>query len=75
MHWRYCSLGLCHLYEHVSWALIFSSLSRDNDIEECGLELYFAADFEVLGKVEQHELKAEGADVRVTDENKEEYIE
>lgn len=47
---------------------------RDNDIEECGLELTFSADFEVLGKIEQHDLKANGADVAVTNENKEEYI-
>lgn len=47
---------------------------RDNNIDECGLELYFAADFEILGKIEQHELKAGGAQVRVNEENKQEYI-
>ncbi|XP_061162801.1 E3 ubiquitin-protein ligase Su(dx)-like [Saccostrea echinata] len=47
---------------------------RDNDIEECGLELYFTADFEILGKVEQHDLKEGGSDIKVTEENKEEYI-
>jgi len=49
-------------------------LRRDNNIDECGLELYFAADFEILGKIEQHELKTGGAQVRVTEENKQEYI-
>ena len=49
-------------------------VTRDNDLEECGLELYFCADFEVLGKIEQHELKPGGGDIRVTDENKEEYL-
>ncbi|WAR12224.1 WWP1-like protein [Mya arenaria] len=54
----------------------FSSLVwiKDNDIEECGLELTFSADFEVLGKISQHDLKENGADVAVTNENKEEYI-
>lgn len=47
---------------------------KENNIEECGLELYFCADFEVLGKIEQHELKPGGADIRVTEENKEEYL-
>jgi len=47
---------------------------RDNDIEECGLELSFSADFEILGKIDQHELKEGGADINVTNENKEEYI-
>ncbi|XP_041375572.1 NEDD4-like E3 ubiquitin-protein ligase WWP1 [Gigantopelta aegis] len=47
---------------------------KENDIDDCGLELFFCADFEVLGKLEQHELKPGGADVRVVEENKEEYI-
>lgn len=47
---------------------------KDNDIEECGLEMYFCADFEILGKINQHELKEGGADIKVTEENKEEYI-
>lgn len=47
---------------------------KDNDIEECGLEMYFCADFEILGKIDQHELKEGGADIKVTEENKEEYI-
>ncbi len=34
----------------------------------------FAADFEKLGKVENHELKPGGAEIPVTEENKEEYI-
>ncbi|KAK7114006.1 E3 ubiquitin-protein ligase Su(dx)-like isoform X2 [Littorina saxatilis] len=47
---------------------------KENNIEECGLELYFSADFEILGKIEHHELKTEGSEVRVTEENKEEYL-
>lgn len=47
---------------------------KDNDIDECGLELYFSVDFEVLGQVVHHELKKGGGEERVTEENKEEYI-
>ncbi|CAB3376534.1 Hypothetical predicted protein [Cloeon dipterum] len=47
---------------------------RDNSIEECGLELFFSVDFEVLGQVLHHELKENGDKVKVTDENKEEYM-
>jgi atrophin-1 interacting protein 5 (WW domain-containing E3 ubiquitin protein ligase 1) len=57
---------------------IYNSLIwlRDNNIDDCDImEMYFAADFEVLGKVEQHELKPGGSDIRVTEENKLEYIE
>lgn len=47
---------------------------KDNKIEECDLEMYFAADYEVLGQIRNHELKPDGSNIRVTDENKEEYI-
>jgi hypothetical protein len=47
---------------------------KDNNIDECGLELYFSTDYEQLGEVKQHDLKPNGADVRVTEENKEEYV-
>lgn len=48
---------------------------RENDINECGLDLVFATDMEVLGKVTEHELKEGGKDIEVNDENKHEYIE
>jgi hypothetical protein len=44
------------------------------DDEECGLELYFSVDFEILGQVIHHELKDNGDAVRVTEENKDEYV-
>ncbi|XP_074644434.1 E3 ubiquitin-protein ligase Su(dx)-like [Tubulanus polymorphus] len=47
---------------------------KDNNIDDCNLELYFCSDFEVLGKVDQHELKPGGAEIAVNEENKEEYI-
>ncbi|XP_067399490.1 NEDD4-like E3 ubiquitin-protein ligase WWP2 [Emydura macquarii macquarii] len=47
---------------------------KENSLEECGLELYFIQDMEILGKVTTHELKEGGENIRVTEENKEEYI-
>lgn len=47
---------------------------RENDVEECGVELYFAQDMEILGKVSTHSLKDDGENLLVTQENKEEYI-
>ncbi|KAM6171807.1 NEDD4-like E3 ubiquitin-protein ligase WWP1 [Erethizon dorsatum] len=47
---------------------------RDNNIEECGLEMYFSVDMEILGKVTSHDLKLEGSNILVTEENKDEYI-
>ncbi|KAG1702350.1 E3 ubiquitin-protein ligase Su(dx) [Nymphon striatum] len=48
---------------------------KDNDLEECGdLELFFVHDFEILGEITSHELKPGGADIKVDEENKEEYI-
>ncbi|XP_023650914.1 NEDD4-like E3 ubiquitin-protein ligase WWP1 isoform X1 [Paramormyrops kingsleyae] len=47
---------------------------RDNNIEECDLEMYFSVDMEILGKITSHDLKPDGASLLVTEENKEEYI-
>lgn len=47
---------------------------RDNNIEECGLDMEFAVDMELLGKITSHELKPNGSNIKVTEENKEEYI-
>lgn len=51
-----------------------SPLLRDNNIEECGLEMYFSVDMEILGKISSHDLKPDGTNILVTEENKEEYI-
>ena len=48
---------------------------RDNNIEESGLEMTFARDYEVFGVVKTHELLPNGNDKIVTEENKLEYIE
>uniref|UniRef100_A0A8C9XBC8 HECT-type E3 ubiquitin transferase n=1 Tax=Sander lucioperca TaxID=283035 RepID=A0A8C9XBC8_SANLU len=47
---------------------------KDNNIEECGLEMFFSVDKEILGEVTTHELKPDGGNIQVTEENKEEYI-
>ncbi|XP_043216329.1 E3 ubiquitin-protein ligase Su(dx)-like isoform X2 [Amphibalanus amphitrite] len=47
---------------------------RDNNIDECGMEMHFSVDWEKLGKIMHHELKEGGDDILVTEENKEEYI-
>lgn len=62
---------LCYV---VAVSNIIWSLLRDNNIEECGLEMYFSVDMEILGKITSHDLKPDGTNVLVTEENKEEYI-
>lgn len=57
------------LYINIWW------FYRENNIDECGLEMTFSADFEILGKIEHHELKEGGDDIQVTEENKMEYLE
>ena len=47
---------------------------RKNNIEECGLEMYFSVDYEMLGELKTHELIPGGADVLVTEENKEQFV-
>lgn len=47
---------------------------RDNNIEDCALELYFSVDFEILGQIHHHELKQNGDKVQVMESNKEEYL-
>ncbi|XP_062856312.1 NEDD4-like E3 ubiquitin-protein ligase WWP2 isoform X2 [Trichomycterus rosablanca] len=54
-------------YKSIIWV-------KENDVEECGVELYFAQDMEILGKVSTHQLKDDGEDLLVTQENKDEYI-
>ncbi|XP_023336886.1 E3 ubiquitin-protein ligase Su(dx), partial [Eurytemora carolleeae] len=48
---------------------------KDNNLEECGLEMFFSVDFELLGEIKPHNLKPDGADIMVNEENKEEYLE
>ncbi|CAL1273609.1 unnamed protein product [Larinioides sclopetarius] len=47
---------------------------KENNIEECGLELFFSVDFEILGQIQSHELKPGGGEIRVSEENKDEYL-
>lgn len=48
---------------------------RENNIDECDMDLYFVVDYELLGEVRTHELKDGGANCAVDESNKEEYIE
>ncbi|XP_077424063.1 NEDD4-like E3 ubiquitin-protein ligase WWP2 isoform X1 [Vanacampus margaritifer] len=54
-------------YNSIMWV-------KENSLEECGVELYFAQDMEILGKVSTHQLKDDGENILVNEENKEEYI-
>ncbi|KAL4623565.1 NEDD4-like E3 ubiquitin-protein ligase WWP2 isoform X1 [Arapaima gigas] len=54
-------------YNSITWV-------KENNLEECGVELYFAQDMEILGKVSTHQLKDNGENELVTEDNKEEYI-
>lgn len=47
---------------------------KENNIEECDLEMYFSIDKEILGEIKSHDLKPNGGNILVTEENKEEYI-
>ncbi|KFD49498.1 hypothetical protein M513_09609 [Trichuris suis] len=47
---------------------------QSNNIDVLDLELYFLVDYELLGEIRTHELKEGGGSIRVTEENKEEYI-
>lgn len=47
---------------------------KENNIEECGLDMEFTVDMELLGKISSHDLKPNGSEIKVTEENKEEYL-
>lgn len=36
--------------------------------------MFFSVDMELLGKITSHDLKPDGAKIKVTEENKEEYL-
>jgi len=42
--------------------------------EEDDLGIYFCHNFELLGKMQECELKPNGANIKVTEENKAEYL-
>ncbi|CAF5164690.1 unnamed protein product, partial [Rotaria magnacalcarata] len=49
---------------------------RENNLDlNENLELYFNTSFDFLGKIESIELKTGGNDIKLTEENKAEYIE
>jgi hypothetical protein len=52
-------------YKNLKWSL-------ENDVTHC--ELYFCVDSDRIGAVEELDLKPGGKDIKVTNENKEEYV-
>ncbi|VDN22146.1 unnamed protein product, partial [Dibothriocephalus latus] len=56
-------------YEH----FVVGSCNRDNNVDECDLELYFVGSYQKFGSMEEEELKPGGHDIKVTEENKVEY--
>lgn len=70
----YFSAHLKKYVTRVCQAVFCLRVCRENNLEECGVELYFAQDMEILGKVSTHQLKDDGENELVTEENKEEYI-
>lgn len=68
-------IGLCYWSLFIlNFGLFLHDCHRDNNIEECGLDMEFAVDMELLGKITSHDLKPNGANIKVTEENKEEYL-
>ena len=56
-------------YNSLSWI-------RENNIDENdNLELYFNTTYDILGKIENIELKPGGNDIKLIEENKAEYLE
>ncbi|XP_061678288.1 NEDD4-like E3 ubiquitin-protein ligase WWP2 isoform X4 [Syngnathoides biaculeatus] len=54
-------------YNSIMWV-------KENSLEEFGVELYFAQDVKILGKLSTHQLKDDGENILVNEENKEEYV-
>ena len=63
---------VCNQQPNIDW---FTHTNRENNLENLGLEFYFAKDYEVQGEVKMFELKPGGKDILVTEENKDEFIE
>ncbi|CAH8870783.1 unnamed protein product [Trichobilharzia szidati] len=47
---------------------------RDNSVDDCDLGLYFVGTYDLLGAVHEEELIEGGKDIKVTEENKMDYI-
>lgn len=46
----------------------------ENPIEDLGLDMTFSTDDNIFGEVKTIDLKPDGQNIEVTDENKEEYV-
>ncbi|UYV63318.1 WWP1 [Cordylochernes scorpioides] len=47
---------------------------KENNVEECGMELFFSVDVDILGRIHSHDLKPDGAEIQLSEANKEEYL-
>lgn len=60
------------------WPLLIiereSNKCREHPIEELGLEMTFSTDDNIFGEIKTIDLKPNGRNIDVTDENKEEYV-
>ena len=68
------SLSASKFYSAFSKMYVRTWFVRENNIEECGLELFYTVDNEIFGELKSYDLKPGGADIQVTEENKMEYI-
>lgn len=69
-----CGLGWFGHMITSGCGMLFHCNYRDNNIEECGLEMFFSQDQEHFGKIEPIDLLPGGREKLVTEENKQEYI-
>uniref|UniRef100_A0A2I3GYL4 HECT-type E3 ubiquitin transferase n=1 Tax=Nomascus leucogenys TaxID=61853 RepID=A0A2I3GYL4_NOMLE len=68
---RFIAMALFHgNFIDTGFSLPFYKRMLNNNIEECGLELYFSVDMEIWGKVTSHDLKLGVSNILVTEENK-----
>lgn len=76
MHFRSRFEWPTRIFDFCPFKLYFiDSFASENSVDEADLELYFEADYENFGRQISCELKPGGKDIKVTDANKEEYLE
>lgn len=69
------SLTYIELVHVSSVTMLFAdSLPRETPMEESGLDMTFSTDDNIFGEVKTIDLKPNGQNIEVTDENKEEYV-
>ena len=53
---------------------VFLTAYSETPMEESGLDMTFSTDDNIFGEVKTIDLKPNGQNIEVTDENKEEYV-